>query len=1074
MQANRYLEITWALGAAATVTLAGGSAFAGFWTPLDTVPAPNFIIGMDYSVTMGIRSDCSSCHGPSNPNTRLNEAKTDILATLPMFQNYFVFGGYKYAGCGSAHIQSGSRVLPTPTNPPASYAAVRAMINGAGHCGSRENNFPGAGGGTGCITPTPACVGDQPVLNTLMASGLPGLNIPAPTIPNPNVNIACDTPSPPWPSYNLAASLISKFSGFGWPRWDPASLNAAQVNNELCTPLSNVLNQVSAELSACFTNTSSVWDMSFLGGGVGTWCTPGTIANNACVPGSPLDATCVCDDTLPGCASSAIPSTECSKVMTWKARQQVGVCEMYSTAQPNRFGSYFLSQTDNIANGQCRENVGIFITDGYEGHRAGVAAEGLDAQTFYRSADGLSNMFVFRISSVFNSHANAMQSYVSSTQAGGPTTTAYAATDRATMQESFAKVLSRIYKGVYTGANMGMDRYQTRAVFHSFTVPGYHSTGPVSDDYLGFPSRISVHEVLPDGTILPNPRFESDWNSRVGASPGCGGYTLRGQSGVPGYSMGGVDTAAIGPNGQFTNGVDRSVFVPANSTDRDGDDIPDAHPSLRYGRSYGFAAGAALVVDAPEEALIATSSAEIAAMQSFQSDPAIQQRPRVIYYTDGGYLIGIHGGTYQGSPQTYGNQTLAFWYDDSSTPAGAEVLRYQPSWLDPSQPANAGLSYNYDYGANPLIQQPLMTGELIAKEILVRVGGSEEFRTVLVSNQGKEGPGFFAIDVTDPCSPPAFATDIRLPGGNYASAEPTLYLLPRSAAPRRRAALVTVGGLNGTNRIFAYDIVTGGLLASRSLPGGASYATAPVCVDVTGEGTVTHCYALREDGFLARVEVVLDGFGPVVDVTPVDAGGNRPSMTSGRRYYTSPVAYFGQDGTVNLVFGSGDYQNLTSAAAPNAVFRAKDLATRQQGVPAGNARLDQVCLPDGGGNTDGVIALGAGERVLSKPVVQEGVVAWTTYVSSTSGCISGNGLVYAMDFETCEDVIAPGSARPTGNSTGAGIPTSPVLHSQSESVLVQSSAGPTGGQVQTDAATTRGGGTKWIKPLYWRMAVDNP
>lgn len=1073
MEAMKYCKTAFALGAASAVILSGADASAGFWTPLDTVPQPNFVIGMDTSVTMGIRSDCSSCHSPSNPNTRLNEAKTDILATLPMFKKYFVFGAFDYAGCGSAHVNS--RVLPTPANPNASYNAVSSLVSGVGHCGSRENTFPSGGGPmVGCITPSAACVNDPPVVNSVLSGGVPGLGIPAPTIAIPNSNVACDTANPVSPTFNLAASLISKFGAgnFSWPRWDPATITGGQVNTDLCTPLRNVLTQVSAELNGCFVDPTTIWDMSFLGNN--SWCDPGVIANNGCTGASPLNGTCVCDSTQAGCVSASIPSSECSKLLTFRARQQIGVCEMYSTAQTSRFGSYFLSQSDNIANGQCRENVGIFITDGYEGHQPGVAAEAVGALNFYRSADALSNLFVFRISSVFNGSANSMMSYVSA----GQTNTAYQATDRATMQESFAKVLSRIYKGVYTGANMAMDRYQTRAVFHSFTVPGYNGSGPVSDNYLGFPSRISVHSVSPAGVVQPIPLYESDWTSRVNAPPTCGGYTLSGRTSAPGYMNGGNDAARLGPGGRFRNNVDRSVTVAANSTDRDGDDLPDNHPSLTYGRSYGFAAGAALVVDAPEDAKPATGDGnELSAYLNFRTNNAVQQRPRVIYYTDGGYLIGVHGGNYTPGSSLYGNQKLAFSYDDASAPAGAEVLRYQPSWLNPAAPGNGGLSYQYDYAANDLIQQPLIEGELIAKEAYVDLGGpTPVYRTVLIANQGKDGPGFFVIDVSEPCSPPSFARDIRLPAGDYASAEPTLYLVPRSSAPTRRSVLITTGGLGGSSNIYAYDIVTGNQMASRSLPSaaGQSYPSAPVCVDVTGEGVVTHCYALRSDGYLARVEVRLDSFGPVANLTPIDGSGNFPSMSAGRKYFTSPVAYFGQDGAVNIVFGSGDYQNLTSAAAANAVFRARDVTTRQQGVPAGPARLDQVCRPNGSGVTEGVLNLGPGERVLSKPIVSGGVVAWTTYVSASSGCVAGSGLVYAMDFETCEDVLSPGNSRPAGSPTGAGIPTSPVLHGQSETVLVQSSAGPTGGQVQSDAANTRSGGNPMLKRLYWRLKVDNP
>ena len=49
--------------------LAAPDAHAQLWDPLDTKPIPNVIIGLDTSVTMRIRSDCSDCH------------KDDVLST---------------------------------------------------------------------------------------------------------------------------------------------------------------------------------------------------------------------------------------------------------------------------------------------------------------------------------------------------------------------------------------------------------------------------------------------------------------------------------------------------------------------------------------------------------------------------------------------------------------------------------------------------------------------------------------------------------------------------------------------------------------------------------------------------------------------------------------------------------------------------------------------------------------------------------------------------------------------------------------------------------------------------------
>lgn len=101
-------------------------------------------------------------------------------------------------------------------------------------------------------------------------------------------------------------------------------------------------------------------------------------------------------------------------------------------------------------------------------------------------------------------------------------------------------------------------------------------------------------------------------------------------------------------------------------------------------------------------------------------------------------------------------------------------------------------------------------------------------------------------------------------------------------------------------------------------------------------------------------------------------------------------------------------------------------------------------------------------------MVAGGVVAWSSYESDVNGCVSGTGSVWAMDFETCQDAIT-GEARPRVHVVGPGIPTTPVLHRQSETLLVQSAAGPAADQVAADAVNTRGGGQPWVKSLYWRV-----
>src|SRR5687768_6198619 len=101
------------IGIGILLTAGGSTALADtFVNPLDTVPKPNVVIGFDHSVTMGIQRDCTNCHAPGDPLTRLEVAKQDILQTLPLFKDYFVFGGFTYKGCNYAEITSS--YLPSP------------------------------------------------------------------------------------------------------------------------------------------------------------------------------------------------------------------------------------------------------------------------------------------------------------------------------------------------------------------------------------------------------------------------------------------------------------------------------------------------------------------------------------------------------------------------------------------------------------------------------------------------------------------------------------------------------------------------------------------------------------------------------------------------------------------------------------------------------------------------------------------------------------------------------------------------------------------------------------------------
>jgi hypothetical protein len=302
-----------------------------------------------------------------------------------------------------------------------------------------------------------------------------------------------------------------------------------------------------------------------------------------------------------------------------------------------------------------------------------------------------------------------------------------------------------------------------------------------------------------------------------------------------------------------------------------------------------------------------------------------------------------------------------------------------------------------------------------------------------------------------------------LPNGpDRASVEPIIYSFP-TGTPDERPVVVTTGGLGGTPNLYAFDIASGARVAEIGLPVGASYLAAPVCLDATGDQRITHCYALREDGLLARIDVAPNGgFAAVSNITPDGVVGG------GRRFTTTPAVFFDPSGNVNLVFGSGDFERLTQTGPQNNVYKVVDRSVRKRVVANVPADIDTAC---GGLDPRGVIALGEQERVISPPVVGKGVVAWTTYRVSENACERGQASLYAMNYLTCTDAT-DGNGPPSAQPINEGLPASPILHRDSQNFIVSTSAGPTAAQSVAVEVETKGAGRPWVKRLYWRNIID--
>ena len=379
-----------------------------------------------------------------------------------------------------------------------------------------------------------------------------------------------------------------------------------------------------------------------------------------------------------------------------------------------------------------------------------------------------------------------------------------------------------------------------------------------------------------------------------------------------------------------------------------------------------------------------------------------------------------------------------------------------------------------------------MNGEIVVKEVQMQStantcqgpgpcpqGDPSDYATVLIMTQGTAGPGFAAVNVTDP-NAPAFLWERTLPGANdTASSEPAIYQFAQAnaqAAPN--PVVVLTGGLGGSRTLYAYSVNNAGNnnpVSQVNLPGGSDYPTSPVCLDATGRGVITHCYALGRDGTLARVEVITDGngagtFGTVTDITPNGVRGG------GRSFYTRPVVFFGADNAVNISFGSGDIESLAApSGVTNNIYKLVDRDLSATALSAG------VCTPTVNGGS-GIQQLTAGEMVVSPPIVSKGVVAFTTYTPGTSGCIAGTGRLRRFDFQTCVEPLDPNATPLPGGGTdiGAGIHASPVLLRNSEQVVTHSSANPIAAGAAGSATQTRGGRRQPIKRIYWRPVLTVP
>lgn len=910
--------------------------------------------------------------------------------------------------------------------------------------------------------------------------------------------------------------------------------------------------------------TASLANIS--GWGVYT-CDYTTLSTTLCAGTSALVGTCVCDQYQLGCGGGSVLDM-CGKSVSISGRLQLALCYAHDDAAadgggPSPIYTSLSGQADNIINGGCRSNALALLTDGW--HRtislgnatSGIAGQAAAISNLYKAsmapftpASTFPQAYIFKAGQTgpnsdgtwggggfrtvspyagsFDNAADGVQA-VMTTVPGILAREGYYDTGdganadgRKEMVSALVSVLNRQRFGLFSAANLGFDRFETRVAILTYTVPGASSAAGSFDanitQYAGRPARISWHAVDSTGAIAGTPIFETDWTSLAGVGANC--YITGGDPDTctpawlnpAGFWRGSINAVLPGAE------VAKTITVPGTASDRNGNGITNegvgvdtpvvtgAAPaniasggSYTWGHMLGAQSSQPVVVEAPREPATGAKATSFAYYQN--KAPIPSQRPRMIYTMSNGYLHAIKAGDYSVAaappPLFGGRMVFPFGYSETAANGtGRELWRYKPSFIRSTWMPQAK--------QNAFMHTEVMNGQIVVREIETFGSGvagcayafdatlpSCMYRTVLVMNQGLAGPGYAAIDVTNPASPillwdrplleaanvtgwPAAAPPLapvlgavsKYPG---AVSEPIIYKWPgdKDGAPRPRPAIVVTGGVGGQRKLYAYNLMTGALIASVNLANGGAGPEfdyrAVTCIDTNGDG-ISYCYVLRGDGAISRVKVTALSMTVVTnDAAPHTGNGY---VLGANEFWTRPVAFFDAESKVNLVWGSGDITQLNVAAAGNAVWRARDVGfTGALNVEVG---ANNPCKNGAPGKfpVPGLIT--------APPVVGKGIIAFTSYSPVAGGCTMGTSDLFAIRVDNCNAADTNAAYSPAAPISGGktGVALSPALLRNSDTLVHHTSRDAKASDAAQTAqlASSSGGiGRKITRPLYFRL-----
>jgi type IV pilus assembly protein PilY1 len=290
--------------------------------------------------------------------------------------------------------------------------------------------------------------------------------------------------------------------------------------------------------------------------------------------------------------------------------------------------------------------------------------------------------------------------------------------------------------------------------------------------------------------------------------------------------------------------------------------------------------------------------------------------------------------------------------------------------------------------------------------------------------------------VTQPYNP-LLLWQTTLPGGIPFSSEAEV-----ATINNQTIALIGSGldAVNGEAHLFVYDVLTGtylgDLLLSRSIKL-RNKTTMPEVVDIELDGQSDLVYVGDLLGNIWRIGL---------------NGSTNPSSWSLSQFFANdqpitapPVAAYGQNGSVNVYFGTGAYLEEADmiTAEQNSFYCLFDLH--------GGSKLERRDLADqtrGGGDIGSdpgwFVDLWhePGERVTEQAVIVAQTVYFTAYAPTQTACVSGGtSWLYSMTYDTAdapesEDDDSPGVRDVV---LGEGIASRPVVDIANSDVVIQAS-----------------------------------